>query len=77
MAKQRANTEQGYCLNEAQALLTCMLADTPKASDIRREVIRFIIAAKRKGQPIPPTPLVDELLSAFGPLAPPWHSWTL
>jgi hypothetical protein len=54
------NHEVAYLLNEAQALLLCMKADTPASEEIRAEIIAVFRAAKH-GQPIPPCPRWDAL----------------
>lgn len=52
-----------YYLNEAQALLVCMFARTPKAAEIRRQVIE-VFMAWRRGL----TQKVDETLAALARL---------
>lgn len=54
------------CLNEAQALLICMRSDTPKAADVRFEVISVYLKVKRAAQVIGVTPM--QLAEALEPL---------
>jgi hypothetical protein len=45
-------SEFGHLLNEAQALLLCMRADTAPAAEVRAEMIA-ILQAWRKGELLP------------------------
>lgn len=61
--KGRAQVVEEYYLNEAQALLVCMFARTPKAAEIRRQVIE-VFMAWRRGL----TQKVDETLATLARL---------
>lgn len=56
----------GHCFfaNEAQALLLCMKAQTPRAADARQEVITVFLAY-RHGTLVPATAATDQLLGAI------------
>lgn len=47
----RGRKGQAYFLNEGQALLICMFARTPKATEVRRQVIEAFMAWRRGAHP--------------------------
>jgi hypothetical protein len=62
--------EEGYLLNEKQAILTAILSDTPVASKVRLEIVH-VIYALRHGDKIPPMPTLP--ITRFRPA--PGGSW--
>jgi hypothetical protein len=58
------NEEVAYELNEAQTLLLCMKADTPKAAEIQAEMIA-VFRAVMHGWPIPACPHWQEVARQF------------
>lgn len=52
----RGAPERSFWLNEAQALLVCMFARTPKAAEIRQQVIEVFLAWRRGALAAPALP---------------------
>ncbi len=57
-----------YYLNEAQALLLCMLSRTPRAADVRQEVIA-VFMAWRRGTLVSPARLSAQMNHAVAAIA--------
>jgi len=68
-AKKTSGIEGGrpgieYWLNEPQSVLVCMLSKTPRAADVRQELIEVFLAYRR-GDIVPATPTMEHIGTLF------------
>jgi hypothetical protein len=61
--KGRLQTVKEYWLNEGQAILICMKSETPRAEEVRAEIIA-VFQAYRHGRLVPASPLTADVMGA-------------
>ncbi|MDF1778776.1 MAG: DNA-binding domain-containing protein [Rhizobiaceae bacterium] len=74
----RGRPEQGFLLNEAQALLICVYSDTERAADVREQVISVYLAWRRgeleRDLPDPRANEIDSLRKHHNDTAERWRA---